>query len=715
MSYKAQIRPLTTGIDTLVGGAGNDIFNAPMTDGGTPTQTLGGLDSVDGGGGFNTMNVDFGAGAIKLPVTATIKNIQELNTATNGNSGADLDVTSITGIQKVTVANGGTGATKVVGGETVSVIGGGGATTNVEGKALTSVSIAKTAGTTVTVDNLNAATGVSGTGTTLTDVTLSDLAAGATTAAIKGDAINTVSINNQKSALATTITNTVSKDLTVNVNGSGYNAAGTADAVSVAAGAKASDITVNATGAKSNVKVTAAAAKTLNLTGDAALTLTGVTGAALSSIDGSAATGDLDLGGLNAGTAKVTTGSGNDKFTVNAKKATVDAGAGNDTVTLASTLEIGSTINLGAGDDVLLSTGGVVTGKNANGTVIIDGGDGIDTVAASLINAANATQFVNFERIDASAGNTILDINLMTGSAIDGVSLNVGAGTVTLQNLAAGAGLTVAGANTGSLTVGVKGAATNKADTFAIDFAGQAAPTATAAVPTAVSASKVGLEGVETVTVASNGTGFVTNTLSLAANTKLQELVITGDKDLSLSFTAANAGVKSIDGSAATGALTVDLTNVAAAATGLTVKGGSGDDKITTIAGQSATLTGGAGEDSFLVTDTVVGATATAAGAVKTVITDFAAGDKITGLTGMAAATTQIELDNTVQNLDDAFGLLTTKGDADAVNWFNYGDSTYVVFNDNTAAFGTADVLVELTGVIDLSNATVLAGVLELA
>ena len=338
----------------------------------------------------------------------------------------------------------------------------------------------------------------------------------------------------------------------------------------------------------------------------------------------------------------------------------------------------------------------------------------------------------------------------MTGSTVGGLTLNGGIGTVTIQNLAVVAGLTVGGVatsstslqNTGSLTIGVKGAATNTADTFAITFAGTATSSATAAFPDSVSATKVGLQGVEAVTVASGGTGFVANSLSLAGNTELKTVTITGDKALNLNLalpasgdatfggTTTGKGVSSIDGSAATGKLTLDFSDVVTAdagasqerilniATGgLTIKGGSADD-IIKVGAFSSTLAGGAGKDLFDVSKALVltGATA-AATAVKTTITDFAAGDTIdlTADTSVVTTLAKVTLTAGVQNLDDALNLVgaTTK----TVSWFNYGADTYVVYNaDATTGIDADDTLVKLTGTIDLSNATVDAnGVLALA
>lgn len=678
-----------------------------------------------------------------LPGTVTIKNIEILKAGTSNTTGpSTLDVSSIAGLQTINFSNAGDQNATVKAGSATTVTATGGAKASVEGKAITNVTVTK-ASAAVNVDNLNATTGATSTGTTLTSVTLDGIT---DDAALKGDGITAVTLKN----LQTTgkgvvgITNTVSTALAVNVDNVGYDTAGTklASVPSVTTGTKAEAVTVNATGAKSALTLgNGGAVKTLTITGTAALDLAGLGAIVLKSVDGSAATGGLTLDALNAGTADIKTGAGKDSFEVKATKVTVDAGAGNDTVTLGSTLAIGSTVNLGAGDDVLLSNSGVVTGKTAAGTVVIDGGDGIDTVAASLINATNATQFVNFERIDASVGSNNLDVELMTGSAIGGITLNGGNGTVTLQNVAAGAGLTVAGNNTGSLTIGVKGAAANVADSFDITFAGQAATGATAGSPTAVVATKVGLQGVETVNVASAGTGFVANTLSLNSNTELKTVAITGDKALTFTLagatgadttfggTTAGKGVSSFDGSAATGKLTLDFSGVVTAAAasddvilniaagGLTIKGGSADD-IIKVGAFSSTLAGGAGKDLFDVSKALVltGATA-AATAVKTTITDFAAGDTIdlTADTSVVTTLAKVTLTAGVQNLDDALNLVgaTTK----TVSWFNYGADTYVVYNaDATTGIDAGDTLVKLTGTIDLSNATVDAnGVLALA
>lgn len=766
---------LTTGVDTLVGTAADDTFNA--TNPGAPNSVLGGLDSVDGGAGVDTFNIadtaTAGTSDFAMPAGLTVKNVEKLAVTTNGAIGTaattSFDVSGFAGLTDFTgvAAGAGTAAgsrvnaagttnvnltvagantAEVYGGKAVSVIAGTGAVTvgtagaaATKADAITSVSVK--GGGVVNIDNTGGAAGTTtAVGTTLKSVTLD--AIDGVTAAVKGGAVETITVQNQAAALATTVTNATSTALTVNVNNAGYTAAGAAVAgVSVAAGAAATSITLNATGSKSNVAVSGAAATTLNITGSADLTLSAPITTA-TKIDGSAATGGLTLGALNAATVNVSTGAGKDSFTLNATaKATVATGAGNDTVTLGSALAAGSTINFGAGDDQLLVAGGSVAASTATAVTVIDGGDGTDTMSAALINAANAAQFKNFENIDVSAATgTPLDIELMTGSTITGLTLTGGAGGATVNNVAAGVGLTVSGTNAGTTTIGVKGAAsaTSTADSFATTFAGTAGAGATALAPTTIAAGTVVTNGVESLSVVSGGTGFVTNTLAVT-DSALQTLTITGDKGLGLTFVGVNGtavtgatdtvnGVKMIDGSAATGALNINTTNVTNVANaGLTVKTGSakdvitlaqkatvdagaGDDSITSHS-SGGSFAGGAGNDKFDVS-AAVATGATEATAVYATITDLAAGDTIVfDAAGTAFAATKIALGATVTNLDLALAEASNNTTAGQITWFQYGTNTYIVENvDGTTGIDAGDLVVKVTGLVDLSNSTYAAG-----
>lgn len=751
---------LTTGIDGIVGGAGNDTINATQT---ATSTVLGGLDKVDGGAGVDTLNIAdtaIGAGAaFAVPAGFSITNVEKLNVTTNGNigaTGASFDVSTVAGLTdfagvaagtvgsdvkvadttNVSLTVAGNAAVAVAGGKAVSVVSGatGTGATSVTGKGLTSVSVK--GGGAVTIDNLeNTVAATTAKGTTLTAVTL-DAVAGAT-AAVKGAALATVTLQNQKSALAVTVTNDTSTALTVNVDGVGYDATGAGVAVSVAAGSKAATLNVNATGTKSAVTLTGAAAKTVNITGSAALDLAAI--ATATKIDGSAATGNLTLNTLNAVTVDVKTGSGNDKFTATTtNKIAVDAGAGNDTVTLSGALVVGSTVNLGAGNDKLIGTAAALKAGVGITDSVIDGGDGTDTVSAALINAGNAALFKNFEGLSLNS-TTGLDAALLTGSTLTALSMDAVSTTALYQNLSVAQVLDVSYVGDNSAftnTLSFKDVA-GTADTFAIKFTADNSSAASAPTAANVLAGTIVAAGVENFTIESAGTK-AWNSLTLGADTAAKTVAVTGASNLDLAFagtfgstTAPNTGVSLIDGSAATGKLAINTTNVVAATAGLTVKGGSAADTITlaqkatvdagagndTIIAAAAggTFTGGAGADTFNVAAAVVG-TATPAGAVITSITDAAATDKIlfANLGTEVFTTTKLDVSTataliggTVNALDLAAAAAdsTTNGQ---ITWFQYGGNTYVVqeLGANAATIGTDDIVVKLTGLIDLATAS---------
>lgn len=513
---------LTTGVDNIVGGAGNDTINA--TNPAAPNSVLGGLDSIDGGAGTDTLNIADTAGAVITSLTATVKNVENVNFTTNNNF-AGVNVSAVAGLTKftgvaaaaatasdLTAANtqdvaltvAGTSAASVFGGKAVSVTAGSGNVTvgtagalATKADGITTVSVK--GGGTASIDNTDAAA-VTALGTTLTAVTLDGI--GGATATVNGAAIANLTLQNQKTALATTVTNGTSTALNVNVNGVGYAADGvTGVAVSVAAGSKAATLNVNATGTKSAVTLTGAAAKTVNITGSAALDLAAI--ATATKIDGSAATGNLTLNTLNAVTVDVKTGSGNDKFTATTtSKIAVDAGAGNDTVTLSGALVIGSTVNLGAGNDKLIGTTAVVKAGVGITDSVVNGGEGTDTVSAALINAGNAALFTNFEGLSLNS-TTGLDAALLTGSALTALSIDSVTTTALYQNLSVAQVLDVSyvGDNSAFTNTLAFKDATGTADTFAIKFTADNAAAVTAPTVANVLAGTIAATGIENFTI----------------------------------------------------------------------------------------------------------------------------------------------------------------------------------------------------------------------
>lgn len=742
----------TTGVDNLVGAAGNDTFNAVVT--GT-SAVLGALDKVDGGAGVDTINIqdtstaagaDFNLSAFN---GLTISNIEVMNVTTNGAlgtaGGTQFDVSTIAGLTSfvgaaagagtatgsnikaanttdVTLTVAGANTATVAGGKVVTVTGGTGAT-SVTGSGLTSVVVNK--GGAATIDNTSAAA-ATGAGTTLKSVTLAGVDANST---VTGRGLETLTLSGTiTAARTTTVTNSATTDHNLTINASGT---GTSTNKSVVVQNTAKGITINSTGTVNWVEVDAAEATSLTLTGTGNLTLVDAAGLTKAiTVNGGAATGNLTLGDLNAAAVTVTGGSGNDSFALQATaKATVNAGAGNDSVTLKSAVAAGSTINLGAGNDKLLfGTGGSVATST---TTTIDGGEGTDSVSANLINAGNAAQFKNFELVNLDS-TTGLDLALLSGNTISGLTISSASTTATYQNVSTALGLTVdfVGTSGGVNTLSFKDVA-GTTDAYTITFAGTQTTAATAA---SVKAGTINAAGIENVNIVSGGTN-TWNELVLGTNANARTVTITGARNLDVDFvgfgTAGTNGVSSIDGSAATGRLNIDTTNVNIATAGLTVKGGSANDTITlaqkatvetgagddtvVVSANGATITTGAGTDTVNVKAAVLGSTV-AASAVITSVTDFTVGtDKLTLVdrgtevftsTKVDVSTATALIGGTVNALDLALaGDGSTNG---LVKWFQYAGDTYVVQDLTAGATAAAtDIVVKLTGLIDLSGQTV--------
>lgn len=709
---------LTAGVDNLVGTAGDDIFSAVNDDADKPV--LGDFDSIDGGAGNDTLNITDTAtvaGAeFSFPANFSMKSVENVTIATTGTINIDLsanaDVVSIKGDARGTAnstvtASGNTdvaltvagAATATVnGGKAVSVTAGTGAT-SVTGDSLTSVTIK--GGGAATIDNTAADTRhTSAKGTTLTSVVLDGVEGNS---AIKGEGLTDVTVKGASSASRTvTITNAKEDhSLTAHVDGTGYQANGT-EAQTTFADAKATSMTVEASGEKSSLSLSGSnALENLTITGDAALKLKADALAALKAINGSAANGALTLGALNKATVDVQTGSGNDSFTIKATdKVTVDAGAGNDVVTLGAAIAAGSSIDLGAGDDTLLSASGSVAASTKDATTVIDGGDGFDSVSASLINAGNAAQFHNFEALDLTAAVTGFDFDLLTNSAIEALTLSGNNSAATIKNVAAGVDLRVSGNNDNMTTIIVKDAASGDADAFSVTLNETADAVATA---------KLTVNGIENLTVESTGVGDGQNTLQVTDGA-LQTLTITGSQDLALTFVGINGtngadggAVNLIDGSAATGDLTINTENVTADdKLGLTVKTGSGDDTITSSA-KGGTFAGGDGKDTFDVR--------LAKGSDNMVtITDFVAGtDKLT-FVNQGAETFAKATVSSAQSLEAALNAAAAGNGSvnGALSWFQYGGNTYIVQDlSSQSDFQSGDIVVKLVGEHDLSGMTV--------
>ena len=411
--------------------------------------------------------------------------------------------------------------------------------------------------------------------------------------------------------------------------------------------------------------------KDITVTGDASVTLSAVNMATkLETLDASNTTGGVTVDGKLANTAAFTGGEGNDTITLGASTQAHDMGAGDDTVTITDALGKGVSIN---------------------------GGDGIDTLEMT-INIAK-----DFRVGDAITGFETLKLTTGTGTVdMDNFGdinhVIAGSQAATIKNIDSN-GTIEFNDNSAAMTVTVKGAdkADNASDVLNVTIADDGD----------VTVQKLTVANVENINITADDTDLVTggtaatHTLTLAAD-KATSVTVSGDAKLTLNLDAVSTAIKDINASGNTGGLTVDLGSTLK---DVTVTGSSADDTITM--GIGNTVTGGEGKDTFIAT------AATDATVSFSTIMNFEAGDKlqITGMTSLA----KVDIESGTTNFDAVVTKALETATKTNAAWFVYDNNTYVVLEGtDDGTFGASDYLVQLNGVVDLSNATVASNALSL-
>lgn len=731
----------------MVGTAGNDTIIGNVT---TSGATLSPLDNIDGGAGTDTLTVADPSNAVfTFPTSVTIKNVEVLSIAHAADAATDdvtVDVSGITSLQTLTLANSGTEAQLTVttkGNVTTATLSGGDVDTDA---AAAGVSITDSA----TTDTLASVTlsGMkdSGAGTAqvatvvsdaLTSLKVANTAVGVTvTAAAATRALN-LTLDNVTGGTVTDATAT-----TLNITSSGTKTtagtvvAGAAKSVSIAAD---ESLTLSA--------LTIGAATGLTVSGDSLVTLSAATLTALTSIDASAQTaGGVDTKAFALGTGVTFTGgAGADSIQLGATTKAIATGAGNDRVLLSATVTA-----LGSGGSIDAGTG------TAD---VIAFADGDDAGTATATNTFAGT-ISNFEVVElAGAAGAGVALNLANLDNIASVKLSADLGqALTITNMASGGTLSATVSQSGTTSIGVTNAATGTADVVNVSLAGVAS----------VDSGALTIANVETVNyltddTATTPTGIAhASTLTAAA---VKTITVTGDAGLSLTNTDTTVTTFDASGvtkgavswttgilasaSTITGGAGNDSLDASAAVKEVTLSGGAGDDtlkgsstKANTISGGDGndaitggtaadTINGGAGDDSIVAStglDILTGGAgkdsftivANTNGNIFATITDAAAGD-ILNYADMGTETftkTAVTLASTAVYQD--FLNEAAKGDGHTngiIAWFQFGGDTYVVEDKSAATsfVNGTDIVVKLTGLVDLTNAVVGDHILTLA
>jgi hypothetical protein len=414
------------------------------------------------------------------------------------------------------------------------------------------------------------------------------------------------------------------------------------------------------------------------------------------------AAGNVAAAGASAGTT------GTAFSAVQDNAVAYDSNAGNMTVTAGGTA---TNVALTAGmtnDAVGNAIAAALATGNGNTIASATYDSATDTVRVTYTTTAGDVGVLTVADAVAptGAGFSIVTDNVVTGAAA------AGAGALTLTNMANAGTLELTAVGGGAIVTMKDPAGT--ADSFNIVTKLSSANTAYGTVDVA---------GVESVNLNVNDTaatvlqgGVQTASLTLK-DAALKSVVVTGNAHLNLSLDANVVALTSVDGSAMTGKLTAGTNGTVAQ----TIKGGAAADSLTAngsgdillggagndtliVHGNLATLTGGAGADTFNVAFGTSNLNAYAT------ITDLAAGDKIQFATsGDAFNASKVTLGDTAvfQDFANAAINATDLGD---ISWFQFAGNTYVVQHvsvDAATAFANGtDVIVKITGAVDLSNAS---------
>jgi Ca2+-binding RTX toxin-like protein len=649
----------TTGNTTIQGGDGNDnvtltanaaVVNATMGKGDDiiSVTSFNTSDVVDGGDGTDTLAITAANAEAVTAALSNVSNIEALTLNTAGTTNGSVNTTFFGDIQTLNISQGTNSAYTVT-------MGAGARTINIGDKD-------------TNADQLGGTLTINDTGTASDDVlTINNVETNTTNAfnsnnlTINGYEtvnINTTSTQNATNTTAQTIGalaltgDSTSVDQTVNISGN----AGLTLTAAVSA-ATQGKLLIDASGLTGNATLTMNAVPTFtggtagtveivgsdnNSTASAGDTLRGDT--ALANNIKAGGGNDTVVGG--SGNDTIEGGAGNDTITGNGGNDTITGGAGNDTITTGAG---NSNVDAGTGDDT------VILASNLDSNDVINGGDGSDTLSiGAAVTASNATGVSGFEVLQDTGSitqdmvqfiNNSAILNFVSGQGLGSTFNNVASGDVTLTSAdKAAAAQTGIAAAIARLVNGT----TDKLTISATDTSATSDEGVT--VFTTVTANHE--DTIDLVSGSHSNEDLIITTLNASA---VKSMTLTGNADINITNTITGASdLATVNAASVGGAVTVDasastanMTMTGTLSGDNVLIGGTGADTITGGVANDI-LTGGNGNDNLdggLGNDTIIG------GLGVDIILGGAGNDTITG--GAGADRFQIANVNGVDTITD--------------------------------------------------------------
>lgn len=538
-----QTYTLTSSADSLIGTTGGDTFRGTVTldtDGvATSAATYNTSDSISGGSGTDTLELTVeGSGTDGVTTNAPAASVSSIETVSIRNVTAATEFFAFNG------AN--VGATEFVVTRSTGSVN----FSNIGTADISIVGDGATATGAVAVTSVGAAS--------VTDALTLNLKSGTTT-----DGTFAVSDSTYANWTAATINST-----------GATNSFGT---INLTSANKVKDLTINATtalltGNISGFDATAGVTNTITVAGATAATSSN-TGVSIGTL--ADAVDVVDASGLTTGGLTMTL-SGTDGATA----LKVTGGAGQDKITTGNTL---------------LATGAAIDGGAGSSDVLV-------VADSTHITSTLGEFYKNFETVELSNGTAAsiaVDMahfttnNTMTAVRVNATSDGTDGASVSNMTATQAAAVTVVGygaTTDGQITLGVKGASdVGQMDTVKLAFDDGSSTTNTISINnTDGGLVLAGVENLELNASADKAT-VVLGTDAAA----LTSISLTGAKDINVSLTAAytiNTN-SSINGSDATGALTINTSAATDSTAAIALTGGSKADAITFYAGAATAAT----------------------------------------------------------------------------------------------------------------------------
>jgi len=509
-AHTAKTFTLTTGVDAgsdFLGGSGADTYTSELL-------TLNDGDSLDGGDGIDTLNVETSS---DITDKVAVTNIENINISSLG--AIAVDMKSMTGVTELS-------------------------TINSTGK--------------ITVTNANSADmkiGLKGSNTNSVDVSYS-------TDVLKGTA-DKLTVDLMGATSASVVVDDGFESVEINTTAKSD--------ISTLTAPNAKTLTLSGTGALTIANGAIDSFETYNITDTAAVSLGSV--ATVKSLNATANTGGI-ITAHTITTEGLTKGMSSAALVMDRDGSAILLGEGSDNINVSATnlaTTASGTIKLGAGDDkVNYSASGsgkvFIFGEDGNDTIylgadlgssdLVDGGAGTDTL--SLGAGTYSAVVKGIETLNINGAVTASFTSTDTAMTIT----DSGASAVTVSNLLNGSAYKATVAKTGNLALGFKSA---EAATINIDLqkgtTGDIATTNAKDVTLTLGAAStldtgIALDGIgKTLTI--NATGAV-NTKAISGSSEvLSTLKVTGDKAVTVGNITNDKKIATVDVSSSGGNVSV--------------------------------------------------------------------------------------------------------------------------------------------------------------